>query len=234
MINNYIYYSDEPLLSQEFCDKLITKFNNDKDVHRGVCGHSKDGPEVNEQVKQSNDLFIYHNNKYHFESLELQRVIMDQLGTYGRLCEEKCPTLTYPLYRGNSYITGFNMQHTKPGEFFTWHSDDYYDPEYTDGYYRAISYLIYLNDVEEGGETEFIDGFKALPKRGHVCFFPCTWSYVHRGVSPVKGDKYIIAGWWMTDASMGSQSDIIDPEELKRYDEHEYAVRSRIRALRPQ
>ena len=27
----------------------------------GVCGHSKDGPEVNEQVKQSNDLFIYHN-----------------------------------------------------------------------------------------------------------------------------------------------------------------------------
>ena len=39
MFNNYIYYSDEPLLSQEFCDKLIAKFNTDKNVHQGVCGH---------------------------------------------------------------------------------------------------------------------------------------------------------------------------------------------------
>lgn len=231
MFNNYIYYSDEPLLEQEFCDKLITKFNNDKDVHRGVCGVSSDGVDVNEDVKQSNDLFIYNNRKYHFESAQLQRVIMEALGTYSDLCTEQCPSLIYPLYRSNSYITGFNIQHTKPNEFFTWHSDDYYQPDQHNGYFRAISYLIYLNDVEEGGQTEFIDGFKSQPKRGHVCLFPCTWSYVHRGVSPIKGDKYIIAGWWMTNASLGSQRSIMDADEVKSLDEHSVNVRSKLNEL---
>lgn len=220
MFNNYIYYSDEPLLSQEFCDKLINKFNNDKNVHRGVCGIDPSGPSVNETVKQSTDLFIYDNRKYFYENETLQHAIMKSLGHYSDLCTEQCPDLIYPLFRANSYITGFNIQYTKPGEFFTWHSDDTPVVEKHGGYFRTISYLIYLNDVEEGGETEFVGGFKSLPKRGHVCLFPCTWSYVHRGVPPISGDKYIIAGWWMTNASMASQRSIIPQSELDEYEDH--------------
>ena len=66
MFNNYIYYSDEPLLSQEFCDKLIAKFEHD-DVHQGVCGHKDSENELNLDIKQSTDLHIYNNRKYHFE-----------------------------------------------------------------------------------------------------------------------------------------------------------------------
>ena len=229
MFNNYIYYSDEPLLSEEFCTKLIAKFDKDKDTHPGVCG-VKGAPDVNLDIKQSTDLHIYNNRKYHFESQELQRVILSTLGTYSELITEQCPDLIYPLYRKNSYITGFNLQKTVPGGFFKWHSDDYYDPDAHNGYYRAISYLIYLNDVEEGGYTEFVDGFKALPKRGHVCFFPCTWSYVHRGVPPVSNDKYIIAGWWMTDGSMGSQRSQVAEADLKGISQQEYAIRSKLKA----
>ena len=229
MFNNYIYYSDEPLLSEEFCTKLIAKFDKDKDVHPGVCG-VKGAPDVNLDIKQSTDLHIYNNRKYHFESQELQRVILSTLGTYSELITEQCSELIYPLYRKNSYITGFNLQKTTPGGFFKWHSDDYYDPDAHNGYYRAISYLIYLNDVEEGGYTEFVDGFKALPKRGHVCFFPCTWSYVHRGVPPVSNDKYIIAGWWMTDGSMGSQRSQVAESDLKSISQQEYAIRSKLQA----
>ena len=229
MFNNYIYYSDEPLLSEEFCTKLIAKFDKDKDTHPGVCG-VKGAPDVNLDIKQSTDLHIYNNRKYHFESQELQRVILSTLGTYSELITEQCPDLIYPLYRKNSYITGFNLQKTVPGGFFKWHSDDYYDPDAHNGYYRAISYLIYLNDVEEGGYTEFVDGFKALPKRGHVCFFPCTWSYVHRGVPPVSNDKYIIAGWWMTDGSMGSQRSQVAETDLKSISQQEYTIRSQLKA----
>ena len=229
MFNNYIYYSDEPLLSEEFCTKLIAKFDKDKDTHPGVCG-VKGAPDVNLDIKQSTDLHIYNNRKYHFESQELQRVILSTLGTYSELITEQCPELIYPLYRKNSYITGFNLQKTVPGGFFKWHSDDYYDPDAHNGYYRAISYLIYLNDVEEGGYTEFVDGFKALPKRGHVCFFPCTWSYVHRGVPPVSNDKYIIAGWWMTDGSMGSQRSQVAETDLKSISQQEYTIRSQLKA----
>ena len=230
MFNNYIYYSDEPLLSQEFCDKLIAKFDNDKDVHQGVCGHKDGPPQVNLDIKQSIDLHIYNNRKYHFESHELQRVLLKTIGTYSDLINEQCPDLVYPLFRKNSYITGFNIQKTTPGGFFTWHSDDFVDPDATNGYYRAISYLIYLNDVEEGGYTEFVDGFKALPKRGHICLFPCTWSYPHRGVAPVSGDKYIIAGWWMTSGSMGTPRVNLTDDEYKHMSEKEYGIRSRLQA----
>ena len=87
-----------------------------------------------------------------------------------------------------------------------------------------------MNDVEEGGETAFVDGFKALPKRGHICFFPCTWSYVHCGVPPISGDKYIIAGWWMTNASMASQRANIAEVDRDEMSEKEYGIRSRLHA----
>ena len=82
---------------------------------------------------------------------------------------------------------------------------------------RAISYLIYLNDVEEGGETEFIDGFKALPKRGHICFFLVLGLMFIVVVPPISNDKYIIAGWWMTNASMASQRSLLTDEEQENY-----------------
>ena len=214
MINNYIYYSDDPILTPDFCNKLITKFNNDKNKELGVCGHDPvKGPEVNRDVKQSTDLYINDKTKYFFETKTLNSALHLELKRYGDLLSDIAPTMIYPMFRKNAMVTGFNIQHTKPGEFFTWHSDDYYNPEDNNGYYRAISYLIYLNDVEEGGETEFIDGFKALPKQGHICFFPCTWSYVHRGCAPISNDKYIIAGWWLTDASMGSQRSLLTDAE---------------------
>jgi Rps23 Pro-64 3,4-dihydroxylase Tpa1-like proline 4-hydroxylase len=39
--------------------------------------------------------------------------------------------------------------------------------------YRVITYLWYLNDVEQGGETEFFGGdLKIKPETGKLLFFP--------------------------------------------------------------
>jgi hypothetical protein len=50
-----------------------------------------------------------------------------------------------------------------------------------------------LNDVEEdsGGTTEFSCGKIIQPKAGKIVFFPCTWTYFHRGKTLEKGIKYI-------------------------------------------
>jgi|TARA_Y100000034_G_scaffold80919_1_gene97033 hypothetical protein len=64
---------------------------------------------------------------------------------------------------------------------------------------RFLAFFIYLNDVEEGGETEFYFNkpgtfipYKVTPKRGRMVMFPPLWMYYHAGLKPVSGKKYMI------------------------------------------
>jgi len=65
---------------------------------------------------------------------------------------------------------------------------------------RFLAFFIYLNDVEEGGETKFLNintpgtyiPYEVKPKRGRLLMFPPTWQYYHAGLKPVSGYKYII------------------------------------------
>ncbi|TGD74792.1 2OG-Fe(II) oxygenase [Mangrovimicrobium sediminis] len=59
---------------------------------------------------------------------------------------------------------------------------------------RFLVFLWYLNDVERGGETDFMDlGVKVPPRQGTMVIFPPYWMYRHRGCVPESGDKYILS-----------------------------------------
>ncbi|CAK7994714.1 Oxoglutarate/iron-dependent dioxygenase [uncultured virus] len=61
---------------------------------------------------------------------------------------------------------------------------------------RQVSVIIYLNDVAEGGETDFEKlGVKVSPKRGRLLMFPSFYLYMHKGCEPISNDKYIIVCW---------------------------------------
>jgi hypothetical protein len=61
---------------------------------------------------------------------------------------------------------------------------------------RVLVFTLYLNDVEEGGETEFLYLSKRVqPKTGRMVIWPAGFTHTHRGNPPLKGDKYIITGW---------------------------------------
>ena len=66
----------------------------------------------------------------------------------------------------------------------------------TDSATRQISIIAYLNDVEEGGETEFADlDVKVAPRRGRVLVFPSSFLFMHAGLPPISGPKYVIVTW---------------------------------------
>lgn len=58
---------------------------------------------------------------------------------------------------------------------------------------RFLVCFLYLNDVEEGGTTDFpkLD-YSITPKCGRVLIFPPTWQYRHAGRPVTKGKKYIL------------------------------------------
>ena len=62
---------------------------------------------------------------------------------------------------------------------------------------KSIAWMIYLNDVEEGGETEFLYQQKKFkPIKNTALLWPGSWDHLHRGNPPISGDKYILTGWY--------------------------------------
>lgn len=63
---------------------------------------------------------------------------------------------------------------------------------------RYMVFLWYLNDVVDGGETEFCDlGLKVSARTGRLLMFPPYWMYQHAGLPPRSGDKYILSTYLM-------------------------------------
>jgi hypothetical protein len=89
------------------------------------------------------------------------------------------------------------MQRYIGGEgFYAWHRENYADNPTMSK--REMFYIIYLNDVEESGETEFLfNPMKVKPKAGSIILAPAFWTHTHRGnpLSDPNARKYIITGW---------------------------------------
>lgn len=86
------------------------------------------------------------------------------------------------------------IQKTKPAEgYHVWHVEQDFNENNLN---RVLVYTIYLNDIDKGGETEFLLQKKRVEaKKGRICIFPAQFPYVHRGNPPLETDKYIITSW---------------------------------------
>ena len=62
---------------------------------------------------------------------------------------------------------------------------------------RVLAWMIYLNNVEEGGETEWLyQQLKIKPKANTGVIWPGSFTHIHRGNPPISGTKYILTGWF--------------------------------------
>lgn len=91
-----------------------------------------------------------------------------------------------------SYV--IKIQKTRPaGGYHQWHCEQANFSVST----RMLVWTVYLNDIEDGGETEFLyQSTRIKPKKGSVCFFPASYTHTHRGNPPLKESKYIATGWY--------------------------------------
>ena len=56
---------------------------------------------------------------------------------------------------------------------------------------RFLVFIMYLSDVEEGGETSIPRyNIKCKPKAGRLLMFPPFWTHPHQGEKVIKGTKY--------------------------------------------
>ncbi len=194
-MNEYIYQNKNSL-SQELCDDIINRFDNEDNKYDGVTYSG-----INKNTKDTNDFIIPDNNEWN----EINNILSDELYKNLKLYinylndkdnfkEDKNYGNIYKVLSNEVHlVNNFMIQKYKRniGKYI-YHEDGSIENKQ----YRIITYLWYLNDIDEGGETEFFGGsFKVKPEIGKIIFFPAFWCFPHRGNIPISNDKYIITGW---------------------------------------
>ena len=115
------------------------------------------------------------------------------LTTFTELIYPKYVEVMQGLKSYNWTINSAKIQKTVPsGGYHMWHTEC----SGVEVMNRIFVVQLYLNDVEEGGETEFLVQQKRIPaKQGRVVIFPGSYTHYHRGNPPLSGNKYVLNLW---------------------------------------
>jgi len=190
-------------LKKEHCDKIIEYYENESNLkYQGVTFGGLD-----KRIKDTVDLIIPHKTETENKWNEINDILSNDLeknlkiyvknlnskDNYSKInnYNREFKNLYENLYLVNNFMI---QKYDKNKGKYVYHDDGAID--ILSKNYRVITYLWYLNDVEQGGETEFFGGdLKIKPETGKLLFFPSFWCYPHRGNKPVSSSKYIITGW---------------------------------------
>ena len=183
----------DSVLTPDFCKEVCIKMDNDNRKKDGVTAGG-----VKKEVKNTVDLNIspYNDWKdtdsvfFHKVSMFIEIYMQDLKDKSYIDINEILDFLGDPKYAISD--SGYQIQKYSTGGKYVWHHD--YILNQRNGT-RVLTYLFYLNDDFEGGETEFSDGTIIKPRTGTLLLFPSTWVYLHRGKEVTKGEKYIATGW---------------------------------------
>jgi len=189
-IDNFISIYDNYILKSE-CDKAIKLFE-DQDKFKNTINrlNFENAPIVKKQDQQ----FFATSSNLNVWWKELKSLIVNFDMAWKHY--EKNVGALESYGQDTFHYTQLKIQKTLPREgYHVWHL------EHQRGFQneaRAFVFSIYLNDVEEGGETEFLHFSKRVkPKTGRIVIWPAAFPYVHRGNPPLSGKKYILTSWMM-------------------------------------
>jgi hypothetical protein len=207
-INNKYIYINETSLSSFVCRDLINIFEEQENKFEGrtIGG-------MNKKIKDTIDFEIPANDKKWFK---YHKLLKEELGRnlkkYILLIDnhnEEYNNIT--MYTDITEDTNINkFSHFKQNDKFMiynflmqkydqnkgkyiYHNDSRIDIVKKE--YRVITFLWYINSVDEGGETCFDNEIKIKPQEGKLILFPSCWTFPHCGKIPLSSNKYIITGW---------------------------------------
>jgi hypothetical protein len=209
-------------MSDSLCERLIQAFNQHPSVAPGQTGRG-----VDTEKKRSRDLMldahpeltalkdellavtlkhsVDYFNRYSLALMGAVSVaVSDDHGqavtltpdNFKALGEPRTEAIVKYLFRSGSV----NVQHYEQGKggYPHWHSEQFPQNGHNEALHRVVLYMFYLNDVEEGGETEFFYQERKLkPKKGTMVIAPAGFTHSHRGNTPISNDKYIATSWVM-------------------------------------
>ncbi|MDP7593387.1 MAG: 2OG-Fe(II) oxygenase [Litorilituus sp.] len=210
-------------LTTEFCKSLVVKF--DQSPHK-TPGRTGGGVDVSKKLSQ--DIYLNQHSEFQPALQTILQACSDNISNYLSKYFFSCIsgfslTVEHPVTKKPVVLTPENFEEVgKPnivklmrylfrlapinaqkydqgkGNYGYWHSEIFPQTGTNDALHRMLLFIFYLNDVEEGGETDFFYQQKSVkPKAGTMVIAPCGFTHTHRGNIPVSSDKYILTSWMM-------------------------------------
>ncbi|KAA3644399.1 MAG: 2OG-Fe(II) oxygenase [Proteobacteria bacterium] len=210
-------------LTTEFCQHCIQKFTESNNAKQGQTGHG-----VDLTKKNSMDLMLNQQSSWQSELNTIHQAVLEGLIQYVRqwpfvlvgalalqiqtkqgprqisaediqsMDDVAIANLIKSVFRlGSTNLQEYKRQ---KGGYFYYHSEYYPHPTDSgqDSLHRVLLWMFYLNDVTQGGETEFYYQQRAIkPKQGTLVIAPAFFTHTHRGNRPESSDKYILTSWLM-------------------------------------
>ncbi|UTN05028.1 2OG-Fe(II) oxygenase [Flavobacterium bizetiae] len=163
-------YTIDNFLTVDECNELIEK---SEQIGFEEAGVNIDGAQKMMKMVRNNERIMYQDDDYaSFFWQKLQPHVKSEVG--------------------NSFAIGLNEMFRfykyNPGQRFKMHRDGSY--KRSESEYSYYTFLIYLNDSYEGGETKFASGEIIMPKTGTALIF--EHSQRHEGAALISGIKYVL------------------------------------------
>lgn len=173
----------EYFIDGDLCDEIISFHKDSNNKQLGVTSKG-----VDLSVKDSTDVYIT------WQEDEIARKYIEALD---KPTKEYIEEYKFCNHYGPWAITEqINIQHYSPnGAYHSWHT------ERSSNQYpissRHLAFMTYLNDVNDGGETEFYyQNKKIKAEKGKTLIWVADWTHTHRGTPSPTQDKYIVTGWF--------------------------------------
>ena len=169
-------FSEEDM---HLCDDLI-------EYHKNNMEYKNLGKSIGaNEMKKSTDVTVFPASQNPF-ILMYRKLLFGYKKEYNAAYDNPLAEMTI--------ADGFNIQHYKPGEgYLNWHSERSIHLTHQ----RALTFMTYLNDVEDGGGTEFkYQGLRHNAKKGKTLIWPSDFTHTHRGQKSETEEKYITTGWF--------------------------------------
>jgi len=182
--------------SNELCDTLLKMY--DTALTTGTTYEGTTGRGVDKTVKDTVDFDLIKQSKIDSVALsasnEIYNIFNDCVKKYitGFPHQDQFPGMTN-FIEPTTFISLQVQRYKKStGHYNAWHHEG--------GTFkmsrRFFALLVYLNDVEEGGETEMLyTGQKIKPEKGKLLVHPAGFPYIHKGNVPLSSDKTILISW---------------------------------------
>lgn len=185
-LNNHIGIF-ENALSHEQCDALIQLFK-----HHDTLGTTFSRSEIDKEPKhyaEDQTLFLFDHVNIIANTPLVKPVVDSLFGCYAQYADYYSTLRTVKAQT----IYNIRVQRTRVGEgFHAWHQERTNRETLS----RIAAFIFYLNDVEDGGETEFLHlALRVKPKKGTLIIWPAGYTHAHRGNPPLTGEKFIATGW---------------------------------------
>ena len=190
-IDNFIGIFDDAV-SHEVCDEIISVYEESK-----ILNYAKTRRDLGYGQQQADNSLVFANSKHMTNSIffnqkrpHIQNFVDSAWECYYEYAK-KYSVLDSIVKHG--FYDDIKIQKTEPsGGYHVWHCE--HDGRTCGS--RLLLVMLYLNDVQEGGETEFLyQSLRIKPKKGTIVICPSGFTHTHRGNPPLSGDKFMINGW---------------------------------------